>query len=54
LALAAQLVGLPGLTAGERDKPAAKGSPDAMLQTMQAELNRAKTDWRRAIRLPIF
>ena len=54
LALAAQLVGLPGLAAGERDKPAAKGSPDAMLQTMQAELNRAKTDLAKSDPAPYF
>jgi TldD protein len=54
LVLAAQLVGLPGLAAGERDKPAAKGLPDAMLQTMQAELNRAKTDLAKSDPAPYF
>jgi len=56
-ALAAQLVGLPGLAAaGEKDKPAAKAAPagDAMLQTMQAELNRAKTDLAKSDPAPYF
>jgi predicted Zn-dependent protease len=54
LVLAAQLVSLPGLAAGEKDKPAAKASPDAMLQTMQAELNRAKADLAKSDPAPYF
>jgi TldD protein len=54
LALAAQLVGLPGLAAGEKDKPTAKTVQDAMLQTMQAELNRAKTDLAKSDPAPYF
>src|SRR5260370_5580936 len=55
LVLAAQLVSLPGLaSAGEKDKPTAKASPDAMLQTMQAELNRAKTDLAKSDPAPYF
>jgi predicted Zn-dependent protease len=54
LVLAAQLVGLPGLAAGEKDKPAAKAAPDAMLQTMQAELNRAKTDLAKSDPAPYY
>jgi TldD protein len=55
LVLAAQLVSLPGLAAaGEKDKPAAKAAPDAMLQTMQAELNRAKTDLAKSDPAPYF
>jgi TldD protein len=53
-ALAAQLVSLPGLVAGEKDKPAAKTPGDAMLQTMQAELNRAKTDLAKSDPAPYF
>src|SRR5258708_3773769 len=54
--LAAQLVWLPGLAAGEKDKPAAKAAPaaDALLQTMQAELNRAKTDLAKSDPAPYF
>jgi predicted Zn-dependent protease len=52
--LAAQLVSLPGLAAGEKDKPAAKAAPDAMLQTMQAELNRAKADLAKSDPAPYF
>jgi len=55
--LAAQLVGLPGfVVAGEKDKPAAKAAPaaDALLQTMQAELNRAKTDLGKSDPAPYF
>jgi TldD protein len=54
LVLAAQLVGLPGLAAGEKDKPTAKAAPDAMLQVMQAELNRAKTDLAKSDPAPYF
>src|SRR5258708_33681156 len=55
LLLATQLVSLPGLaSAGEKDKPTAKASPDAMLQTMQAELNRAKTDLAKSDPAPYF
>jgi TldD protein len=54
LALAAQLVCLPGLTAGETDKPATKAAPDAMLQVMQAELNRAKMDLAKSDPAPYF
>src|ERR1700675_939573 len=54
LVLAAQLVSLPGLAAGEKDKPAAKAPGDAMLQTMQAELNRAKTDLAKSDPAPYF
>src|SRR6266446_4529948 len=55
LLLATQLVSLPGLAAaGEKDKPTAKASPDAMLQTMQAELNRAKTDLAKSDPAPYF
>jgi TldD protein len=54
LVLAAQLVSLPGLAAGEKDKLAAKASPDAMLQTMQAELNREKTDLAKSDPAPYF
>src|SRR5260370_37822038 len=37
LLLATQLVSLPGLAAaGEKDKPTAKGSPGAVMQTRQA------------------
>src|SRR5579863_8753639 len=55
-ALAAQLVWLPGLAAGEKDKPAAKAAPagDAMLQVMQGELNRAKTDLAKSDPAPYF
>jgi TldD protein len=55
LVLAAQLVSLPGLAAaGEKDKPTAKTVQDAMLQTMQAELNRAKTDLAKSDPAPYF
>ena len=54
LVLAAQLVSLPGLAAGEKDKPAAKTPGDAMLQTMQAELNRAKTDLAKSDPAPYY
>jgi TldD protein len=54
LALAAQLVWLPGMAAGEKDKPAAKASQDPMLQVMQAELNRAKTDLAKSDPAPYF
>ena len=55
-ALAAQLISLPGLAAAgeEKDKPAAKGSADAMLQVMQGELNRAKTDLAKSDPAPYF
>ena len=53
--LAAQLVGLPGLAvAGDKDNPPAKGSADAMLQVMQTELNRAKTDLAKSDPAPYF
>src|SRR5258708_22918555 len=55
LLLATQLVSLPGLAAaGEKDKPPAKASPDAMLQAMQAELNPAKTDLAKSDPAPFF
>src|ERR1700720_4756992 len=54
LLLAEQLVSLPGLAAGEKEKPAAKAPADAMLQTMQAELNRAKTDLAKSDPAPYF
>jgi TldD protein len=55
LVLAAQLLSLPGLAAeGEKDKPTAKTVQDAMLQTMQAELNRAKTDLAKSDPAPYF
>jgi TldD protein len=54
LALAAQLVYLPGLAAGEKDKAGAKATPDTMLQVMQAELNRAKTDLAKSDPAPYF
>lgn len=53
--LAAQLVALPGLAgAGENDKPAAKASSDVVLQTMQGELNRAKTDLAKSDPAPYY
>jgi predicted Zn-dependent protease len=54
LVLATQLVALPGFAAGEKDKPTAKAPADAMLQTMQAELNRAKTDLAKSDPAPYF
>jgi TldD protein len=54
LVIAAQLVSLPGFAAGEKDKPTAKAPADAMLQTMQAELNRAKTDLAKSDPAPYF
>jgi len=54
LALAAQLMSLPGLAAGDKDKPTAKTVQDAMLQTMQAELNRAKADLAKSDPAPYF
>ena len=54
LVLAAQLVSLPGLAAGEKDSQTAKAVQDAMLQTMQAELNRAKTDLAKSDPAPYF
>src|SRR5258708_13587503 len=55
LLLATQLVSLPGLaSAGEKGKPTAKASPDAMLQTMQAELNRGKMDLAKGDPAPYF
>jgi len=54
LALATQLVCLPGLAAGDKDKPTAKTVQDAMLQTMQAELNRAKADLAKSDPAPYF
>src|SRR5258708_15557333 len=55
LLLATQLVSLPGLaSAGEKDKPTAKASPDAMLQTMQAALNPADTDLAKIDAAPYF
>ncbi|HWY07185.1 MAG TPA: metallopeptidase TldD-related protein [Candidatus Acidoferrales bacterium] len=54
LVLAAQLVSLPVWAAGEKDKPTAKASQDAMLQTMQTELNRAKTDLAKSDPAPYF
>jgi predicted Zn-dependent protease len=55
LLLAAQLMGMPGLVmAGENDKPAAKAAPDPVLQTMQDELNRAKTDLAKSDPAPYY
>jgi TldD protein len=55
LLVALQLVGLPGLAvAGEKDKPAAKASTDVLLQAMQGELNRAKTDLAKSDPAPYY
>ncbi len=55
LLLAAQLVGLPGIAAaGDKDKPATKVSTDVVLQTMQGELTRAKTDLAKSDPAPYY
>ena len=53
--LAAQLTAFPlAATPAANDKPAAKASPDDVLQAMQKELNRAKTDLAKSDPSPYF
>ncbi len=55
LLLAAQLVGLPGIAAAsDKEKSAAKVSSDVVLQTMQGELTRAKTDLAKSDPAPYY